>query len=97
MPPPSWYAPYLGAKDFKKEMSKHIDSQLKAPGMGGTAGSAIGETQRHYEDGFGWAGSPGYMDDNVENDEPKDEEKNKPKKPKKDDADWWKRGEAPPF
>ena len=68
MPPPSWYAPYLGAKDFKKEMSKHIDSQLKAPGMGGTAGSAIGETQRHYEDGYGWSGSPGYKDYNVKND-----------------------------
>ncbi|MFJ2964515.1 hypothetical protein ACIPIC_19710 [Streptomyces collinus] len=67
-PPPCWYAPYLGAKDFKKEMSKHIDSQLKAPGMGGTAGSAIGETQRHYEDGYGWSGSPGYKDYNVEND-----------------------------
>ncbi|HEV2295041.1 MAG TPA: response regulator [Tepidisphaeraceae bacterium] len=35
--------------------------------------------------------------DNVEDDEPKDKDKNKPKKPKKDDADWWKRGEAPPF
>ncbi|MEU0893251.1 hypothetical protein ABZ376_02270 [Streptomyces massasporeus] len=67
-PPPCWYAPYLGAKDFKKEMSKHIDSQLNAPGMGGTAGAAIGETQRHYEDGYGWSGSPGYKDYNVEND-----------------------------
>ncbi|MGC4975654.1 hypothetical protein ACLQ2D_22425 [Streptomyces sp. DT199] len=67
-PPPCWYAPYLGAKDFKKEMSKHIDSQLNAPGMGGTAGAAIGETKRHYEDGYGWADTPGYKDYNVEND-----------------------------
>lgn len=67
-PPPCWYAPYLGAKEFKKEMSKHIDSQLKAPGMGGTAGSAIGETKRHYEDEYGWTDTPGYKDYNVEND-----------------------------
>lgn len=67
-PPPCWYAPYLGAKDFKKEMSKHIESQLNTPGMGGTAGSALGETKRHYEDGFGWTGKPGYKDYNVEND-----------------------------
>ncbi|MBB6076145.1 hypothetical protein HNR57_002050 [Streptomyces paradoxus] len=49
-------------------MSKHIDSQLKAPGMGGTAGSAIGETKRHYEDEYGWTDTPGYKDYNVEND-----------------------------
>ncbi|MFD5948866.1 hypothetical protein ACFWAZ_21760 [Streptomyces collinus] len=67
-PPPCWYAPYLGAKDFKKEMSKHIEGQLNTPGMGGTAGSALGETKRHYEDGYGWSGSPGYKDYNVEND-----------------------------
>ncbi|MFD9936586.1 hypothetical protein ACFWZ6_26035 [Streptomyces massasporeus] len=67
-PPPCWYAPYLGAKDFKKEMSKHIDSQLKAPGMGGTAGAALGEAKRHYEDEYGWADTPGYKDYNVEND-----------------------------
>lgn len=24
-PPPCWYAPYLGAKDFKKEMSGSLD------------------------------------------------------------------------
>ncbi|MEU3891023.1 hypothetical protein [Streptomyces sp. NPDC029041] len=67
-PPPCWYAPYLGAKDFKKEMSKHIDSQLNTPGMGGTAGAALGETKRHYEDGFDIPGKPGYKDYNVEND-----------------------------
>ncbi|MFD5833028.1 hypothetical protein ACFWHV_05575 [Streptomyces collinus] len=67
-PPPCWYAPYLGAKDFKKEMSKHIDSQLNAPGMGGTAGAALGEAKRHYEDGYGWTDTPGYKDYNVEND-----------------------------
>ena len=67
-PPPCWYAPYLGAKDFKKEMSKHIESQLNTPGMGGTAASAIGQSKRHYEDEFGWTGAPGYKDYNVEND-----------------------------
>jgi hypothetical protein len=67
-PPPCWYAPYLGAKDFKKEMSKHIESQLSTPGMGGTAASAIGQSKRHYEDEFGWTGAPGYKDYNVEND-----------------------------
>ncbi len=35
--------------------------------------------------------------DNVEDEGPKDTDTNKPKKPKKDAADWWKRGEAPPF
>ncbi|MFE6200143.1 hypothetical protein [Streptomyces sp. NPDC057838] len=67
-PPPCWYAPYLGAKDFKKKMSEDLDRQLNTPGMGGTAGSALGQTKRHYEDGFGWDGSPGYKDYNVEND-----------------------------
>ncbi|MGK5696752.1 hypothetical protein ACSNOJ_28355 [Streptomyces sp. URMC 128] len=67
-PPPCWYAPYLGAKDFKKEMSKHIEGQLKAPGMGGTAGAAIGETKRHYEDEYGWTDTPGYKDYNVDKD-----------------------------
>lgn len=67
-PPPCWYAPYLGAKDFKKKMSEDLDRQLSTPGMGGTAGSALGETKRHYEDEFGWEGSPGYKDYNVEND-----------------------------
>ncbi|MFE1247565.1 hypothetical protein [Streptomyces sp. NPDC058766] len=67
-PPPCWYAPYLGAKDFKKKMSKDIDSMKNAPGMTGTAGSAIGEMQRHYEDGYGWTDTPGYEDYNIKND-----------------------------
>jgi hypothetical protein len=67
-PPPCWYAPYLGAKDFKKKMSKDLDRQLNTPGMGGTAGSALGEAKRHYEDEYGWTGTPGYKDYNVEND-----------------------------
>lgn len=67
-PPPCWYAPYLGAKDFKKEMSKHLEGQLNTPGMGGTAGAALTEAKRHYEDGYGWTDTPGYKDYNVEND-----------------------------
>ncbi|GAA3496068.1 hypothetical protein GCM10019016_031690 [Streptomyces prasinosporus] len=67
-PPPCWYAPYLGAKDFKEKMSKDIERQTNAPGMGGHAGAALSELQRHYEDGYGWAGSPGYEDYNVEKD-----------------------------
>jgi hypothetical protein len=67
-PPPCWYAPYLGAKDFKKEMSKNIEDQMNTPGMGGSAGSALGELQRHYEDGYGFPDAPGYKDYNVEND-----------------------------
>ncbi|WUO55155.1 hypothetical protein OG960_19420 [Streptomyces sp. NBC_00280] len=67
-PPPCWYAPYLGAKDFKKKMSKSIEDQMSQPGMGGTAGSALGQTQSHYEDEFGWADTPGYKDYNVEKD-----------------------------
>jgi hypothetical protein len=67
-PPPCWYAPYLGAKDFKKKMSKDIEAKKNTPGMAGTAGAAIGEMQRHYEDEYGWTGTPGYKDYNVEND-----------------------------
>ncbi len=67
-PPPCWYAPYLGAKDFKKKMSKDIESQLSAPGMGGHAGAALNELQRHYEDEYGWTDTPGYKDYNVEKD-----------------------------
>ncbi|MGY6024981.1 hypothetical protein [Streptomyces spinosirectus] len=67
-PPPCWYAPYLGAKDFKKKMSKNIDGQLNTPGMGGTAGAALGEMRRHYEDGYGWTDTPGYKDYNVDKD-----------------------------
>ncbi|MFS8204862.1 hypothetical protein ACLVWQ_40090 [Streptomyces sp. CWNU-52B] len=67
-PPPCWYAPYLGAKDFKKETSKNIKDALSKPGMAGTASSAIGEVQRHYEDDYGWTDSPGYKDYNVDKD-----------------------------
>ncbi|MEU5522467.1 hypothetical protein ABZ759_17840 [Streptomyces sp. NPDC047860] len=67
-PPPCWYAPYLGAKDFKKKMSKDIESQMSAPGMGGHAGAALSELQRHYEDDYGWTDTPGYQDYNVEKD-----------------------------
>jgi hypothetical protein len=67
-PPPCWYAPYLGAKDFKKKMSKNIDDQLGTPGMGGTAGAALGQLQSHYEDGYGWTDTPGYKDYNVDKD-----------------------------
>ncbi|WP_374211618.1 hypothetical protein [Streptomyces sp. YS415] len=67
-PPPCWYAPYLGAKDFKEKMSKDIEGQLNAPGMGGHAGAALSELQRHYEDEYGWTDTPGYKDYNVEND-----------------------------
>ncbi|MGW0824227.1 hypothetical protein [Streptomyces sp. NPDC002845] len=67
-PPPCWYAPYLGAKDFKKKMSKDIESQKNAPGMTGTPGAAIGEVERHYEDEYGWTDTPGYKDYNVEKD-----------------------------
>lgn len=67
-PPPCWYAPYLGAKDFKKKMSGQIESAKNAPGMGGTAGAAIGEMERHYEDGYGWTDTPGYKDYNVDQD-----------------------------
>lgn len=67
-PPPCWYAPYLGAKDFKKKMSEEIEKAKNTPGMGGTAGAAIGQMQQHYEDEFGWTGHPGYKDYNVEKD-----------------------------
>ncbi|MFI9768198.1 hypothetical protein ACIHJG_15200 [Streptomyces sp. NPDC052415] len=66
-PPPCWYAPYLGAKAFKEKMSKDIKGQLNAPGMGGHAGAALSELQRHYEDEYGWTDTPGYKDYNVEN------------------------------
>ncbi|MET9733895.1 hypothetical protein ABZZ79_25545 [Streptomyces sp. NPDC006458] len=66
-PPPCWYAPFLGAKDFKKKMSEDIERQK--PGAGsGHAGSALGELQRHYEDGYGWTDTPGYKDYNVDKD-----------------------------
>ncbi|NIL55350.1 hypothetical protein HBK87_33050 [Streptomyces sp. 2BBP-J2] len=67
-PPPCWYAPYLGAKDFKKKMSQDIESQMNAPGMGGHAGAALSELKRHYEDEYGWTDTPGYKDYNVDKD-----------------------------
>ncbi|MFF0204135.1 hypothetical protein [Streptomyces sp. NPDC005017] len=67
-PPPCWYAPFLGAKDFKKLMSKDIESQMNTPGIGGTAGAALSELKRHYENNYGWTDTPGYKDYNVEND-----------------------------
>jgi hypothetical protein len=67
-PPPCWYAPYLGAKDFKKKMSKDIAGQLNTPGIGSTAGSALTELKRHYETGYGWSDNPGYEDYNVDKD-----------------------------
>ncbi|MEV0323620.1 hypothetical protein ACIBKX_13540 [Streptomyces sp. NPDC050658] len=67
-PPPCWYAPYLGAKDFKKEMSKNIEDAKNTPGMTGTPGRAINEMQRHYEDDYGWTDNPGYKDYNVDKD-----------------------------
>ncbi|MCI3152699.1 hypothetical protein ELQ39_13160 [Streptomyces sp. GB4-14] len=67
-PPPCWYAPYLGAKDFKKKMSGDIESQMNAPGMGGHAGAALSELKRHYEDEYGWTDTPGYKDYNVDKD-----------------------------
>ncbi len=67
-PPPCWYAPYLGAKDFKKKMSKELKDSMSAPGMGGHAGAALSELQRHYEDDYGWTDTPGYKDYNVDKD-----------------------------
>lgn len=67
-PPPCWYAPYLGAKDFKKKMSKDLKESMSAPGMTGHAGRALAELQRHYEDDYGWTDTPGYKDYNVEKD-----------------------------
>ncbi|MEU6176407.1 hypothetical protein [Streptomyces coeruleorubidus] len=67
-PPPCWYAPYLGAKDFKKKTSKDLENQLNTPGMGGHAGAALTEMQRHYEDEYGWTDTPGYKDYNIDKD-----------------------------
>ncbi|MFI2616418.1 hypothetical protein [Streptomyces sp. NPDC018584] len=67
-PPPCWYAPYLGAKDFKKKMSKELKEAMGAPGMGGHAGQALSQMQRHYEDDYGWTDTPGYKDYNVDKD-----------------------------
>ncbi len=67
-PPSCWYAPYMGAKDFKKKMSESLKSQMGKPGMTGHAGAALNETQRHYEDDYGWTDTPGYKDYNVDKD-----------------------------
>jgi hypothetical protein len=67
-PPSCWYAPYLGAKDFKKEMSENLKTALNTPGMAGHAGAALNEMQRHYEDDYGWTDTPGYKDYNVDKD-----------------------------
>ncbi|MDQ1038026.1 hypothetical protein QFZ75_004442 [Streptomyces sp. V3I8] len=67
-PPACWYAPYLGAKDFKKKMSSDIEKWQNDPAITGTADSAIGEVQRHYKDDYGWADTPGYKDYNVDKD-----------------------------
>nr|WP_254398772.1 hypothetical protein [Streptomyces sp. AC602_WCS936] len=67
-PPPCWYAPYLGAKDFKKKMSAELEEAANGPGMAGHAGSAIGQTKAHYEDEFSWDDNPGYKDYNVAKD-----------------------------
>ncbi|WP_055532595.1 hypothetical protein [Streptomyces graminilatus] len=67
-PPPCWYAPYLGAKAFKKKMSESIGEAKNTPGMGGTAGAAIGDVRRHFEDDYGWTDTPGYKDYNVDKD-----------------------------
>ncbi|WP_435615047.1 hypothetical protein [Streptomyces coelicoflavus] len=68
MPSPCRYAPYLGAEDFKKEMSTKNKDAASAPGMTGTPGAAIGQTKAHYEDGFGWEDRPGYEDYDVAKD-----------------------------
>ncbi|MET9333428.1 hypothetical protein ABZX78_19810 [Streptomyces cellulosae] len=67
-PPPCWYAPYLGAKNFKKKMSQDIERQMSTPGMGGHAGAALSELKRHYENEYGWTDIPGYKDYNVDKD-----------------------------
>ncbi|MFI7317722.1 hypothetical protein [Streptomyces venezuelae] len=67
-PPPCWYAPMYGAKEFKKKMSKELKDAASAPGMTGHAGAAINELQRHYEDDYGWTDTPGYKDYNVDKD-----------------------------
>ncbi|WP_372459874.1 hypothetical protein [Streptomyces anatolicus] len=67
-PPPCWYAPYLGAKDFKKKMSKELKDSMSAPGMAGHAGAALDQMRRHYEDDYGWTDTPGYKDYNVDKD-----------------------------
>lgn len=67
-PPPCWYAPYLGAKDFKRVTKKSIEGQMKMPGMTGHAGNALQQMLDHYEDGYSWPKHPGFKDWNVAND-----------------------------
>ncbi|MFD4630120.1 hypothetical protein ACFVYR_16740 [Streptomyces sp. NPDC058284] len=67
-PPPCWYAPMYGAKQFKEKMSKELKEAANSPGMGGHAGAAINQLQRHYEDDYGWSDTPGYKDYNVDKD-----------------------------
>lgn len=67
-PPPCWYAPYLGAKDFKRVTKKSIEEQMATPGMTGHAGNALQQMLDHYEDGYSWPKHPGFKDWNVEND-----------------------------
>ncbi|WP_242483306.1 hypothetical protein [Streptomyces sp. HSG2] len=67
-PPGCWYAPYLGAKAFKKEMSQEIEDLRNTPGMAGHAGAAIAEMERHYTDEYAFSDTPGYDDYNVDKD-----------------------------
>ncbi|CAM5385921.1 hypothetical protein SALBM217S_09826 [Streptomyces griseoloalbus] len=67
-PLPCWYAPYLGAKDFKKKKSGGHREPDERPGMGGHAGAALSELKRHYEDEYGWTDTPGNKDYNVDKD-----------------------------
>ncbi|MFF0727836.1 hypothetical protein [Streptomyces sp. NPDC004134] len=67
-PPPCWYAPYLGAKDFKRVTKKSLEKQMGKPGMTGHPGSGLAVLLRHYEDGYSWPRHPGFKDWNVEND-----------------------------
>ncbi|MHA4818350.1 hypothetical protein ACXZ65_28805 [Streptomyces aculeolatus] len=66
-PPPCWYAPYLGAKDFKRVTKATLEEQMGTPGMTGHAGSAMQQLLNHYEEGYSWPNHPGYKDWNVEN------------------------------
>ncbi|WP_181786619.1 hypothetical protein [Streptomyces phytophilus] len=67
-PPPCWYAPFLGAKDFKRVAKKSIEEQMDTPGMPGHAGNALQQLLDHYEDGYSWPNHPGFEDWNVAND-----------------------------
>lgn len=71
-----------------KAISSIFATALASSVRGSEASDEEAETETHDGDG----NNP-FFDNTLESDEPKE----KPKKPKKDDADWWKRGEAPPF